>query len=69
VAVLLSAKIGVKKHVTDVSHVINPPARKRGNKDAELQACVQEFARVLEAYSIRYPYQWFVFRDMWQGND
>jgi predicted LPLAT superfamily acyltransferase len=69
VAVLLSAKVGVKKHVTDVSHVINPPARKRGNKDAELQACVQEFARVLEAYSIRYPYQWFVFRDMWQGND
>jgi len=69
VAVLLSAKVGVKKHVTDVSHVINPPAGRQGNKDAEIHACVQEFARVLEEYSVRYPYQWFVFRDMWQGND
>jgi predicted LPLAT superfamily acyltransferase len=69
VAVLLSAKVGLKKHITDVSHVINPPAGKRGNKDAEIQACVQEFARVLEEYAVRYPYQWFVFRDMWQGND
>lgn len=69
VAVLLSAKVGVKKHVTDVSHVINPPVGKQGNKDAEIHACVQEFARVLEEYSVRYPYQWFVFRDMWQGNN
>jgi predicted LPLAT superfamily acyltransferase len=69
VAVLLSAKVGVKKHVTDISHVIDPPSGRRGSKDAEIQACVQEFARVLEEYSVRYPYQWFVFRDMWKGND
>jgi predicted LPLAT superfamily acyltransferase len=69
VAVLLSAKVGVKKQVTDVSHVIDPPAGTRGRKVEEIQACVQEFASVLEDYSVRYPYQWFVFRDMWQGND
>jgi predicted LPLAT superfamily acyltransferase len=69
VAVLLSAKVGVKEHVTDVSHVIDPPAGTQGDKDAEVLACVQEFARVLEEYAVRYPYQWFVFRDMWQGND
>ncbi len=69
VAVLLSAKDGVKKHVTDVSHVINPPAGKQRNKDAEILACVQEFARILEEYAGRHPYQWFVFRDMWQGNN
>ena len=69
VVVLLSAKVGAAKHVTDVSHVINPPAGRRGNKDAEIHACVQEFARILEEYAVRYPYQWFVFRDMWQGND
>ena len=69
VAVLLSAKVVVNKQVTDVSHVISPPAGKRGSKDAEIQACVQEFARVLEEYAVRYPYQWFVFRDMWQRND
>jgi predicted LPLAT superfamily acyltransferase len=69
VVVLLSAKVGATKHVTDVSHVIDPPAGRRGNKDAEIHACVQEFARVLEEYAVRYPYQWFVFRDMWRGND
>ncbi len=69
VAVLLSAKVGVKKYVTDVSHVIDPPVGKGGRKDAEITACVQEFARILEEYAVRYPYQWFVFRDMWRGND
>jgi predicted LPLAT superfamily acyltransferase len=69
VVVLLSAKAGAKKHVTDVSHVINPPAGRGGNKDAEIHACVREFARILEEYAVRYPYQWFVFRDMWRGND
>jgi predicted LPLAT superfamily acyltransferase len=69
VVVLLSAKVGATKHITDVSHVINPPSGRRGNKDAEIHACVQEFARILEEYAVRYPYQWFVFRDMWQGND
>ena len=69
VAVLLSAKVGVKKYVTDVSHVINPPAGVRGNKGVEIAACVQEFAQVLEEYAIDHPYQWFVFRDMWKGNE
>jgi len=69
VAVLLSAKVGTKRYVTDVSHVIEPPAVGRANKDAEIAACVQEFARVLDEYAARYPYQWFVFRDMWQGNN
>jgi len=69
VAVLLSAKVGTNKYHTDVSQVIAPPAGVRGKKEAEIKACVQEFARILEAYAVRYPYQWFVFRDMWQGND
>ena len=69
VAVLLSAKVGTDKHVTDVSHVIDPPAGRQGSKNAEIAACVQEFASILEAYAVRYPYQWFVFRDMWRGND
>jgi len=68
IAVLLSAKVGVKKYVTDISHVISPPAGKRGDRDAEIAACVQEFAGVLEEFCVRYPYQWFVFRDVWKGN-
>ena len=69
VAVLLSAKVGPKQYVTDVSHVIAPPAGRGAAKQAAIKACVQEFAHFLEEYAVRYPYQWFVFRDMWQGND
>ncbi len=69
VAVLLSAKVGAKKYVTDISHVISPPTSIRGSKETEIGACVREFAGILEEYAIQHPYQWFVFRDMWQGND
>ena len=69
VAVLLSARVGNKRYETDVSQVIAPPAGVRGKKDAEIAACVQRFAGILEEYANHYPYQWFVFRDMWQGND
>ncbi len=68
VVVLLSAKTGEKKYITDVTHVIDPPAGPRGKKAEQIGACVQEFARVLEEYAGRYPYQWFVFRDVWTSN-
>ncbi len=69
VAVLLSAKVGVKKYITDISHVIQAPSGRRGSRDAEIKACVREFAAILEGYAVQYPFQWFVFRDMWQGNE
>ncbi len=68
VVVLLSAKAGTKKYITDVTHVIEPPAGPREKKQEQIKACVQQFARVLEDYSARYPYQWFVFRDIWASN-
>jgi predicted LPLAT superfamily acyltransferase len=68
VVVLLSAKAGVKEFVVDVSHVIGPPSGGRAKKQEEIKACVQEFARILEDYAARWPYQWFVFRDVWRSN-
>ena len=69
VVVLLSARTGMKRYVVDVSHVIAAPAGRRGGKSEAMQADVQEFARVLEGYVAQYPYQWFVFRDIWKSND
>jgi predicted LPLAT superfamily acyltransferase len=69
VAVLLSARAGMNYYVTDVSNVIEPPAGARGGKKADIDRCVGEFARILEDFAVRYPYQWFVFRDMWKGNE
>ncbi|HUJ19833.1 MAG TPA: lysophospholipid acyltransferase family protein [Nitrospirota bacterium] len=69
VVVLLSAKVGRRKYLTDVTHVIEPPRGRAREKQEQIRACVQEYARVLEDYADRYPYQWFVFRDMWRSNE
>jgi predicted LPLAT superfamily acyltransferase len=69
VVVLLSAKIGVKKYIVDVSHIIPAPAGARGKKDEEIKAALQEFADVLEEYVTAYPFQWFAFRDVWKTNE
>ncbi len=68
VVVLLSAKVGLNRYITDVSHVIRPPSGARGEKEAEMKAAIQEFAGILEEYVEEYPYQWFVFRDVWKSN-
>jgi predicted LPLAT superfamily acyltransferase len=69
VVVFLSAKVGTKKYVVDVSHIIPAPAGGRGKRDTEMRAATQEFARILEEYVTSYPFQWFVFRDIWKSND
>jgi len=69
VVVLLSARTGMKQYIVDVSHVIAAPVGRRGKKSEAMQAAVQEFANVLEGYVADYPYQWFVFRDIWKSND
>lgn len=68
VVVLLSAKVGEKKYIVDVSRIIPAPAGVRGKKNEELQGATQEFARYLEEYVMAYPFQWFVFRDIWTSN-
>jgi predicted LPLAT superfamily acyltransferase len=69
VVVLLSAKTGPRRYLVDVSHVLPAPAGGRGGRDAAVSAAVGEFARVLEGYVAAYPYQWFVFRDIWAAED
>lgn len=67
VVILLSAKVSRKKYIIDVSHIIEPRYTSRGKKKDEIRAYVQEFAGILEDYASRYPYQWFVFRDLWDS--
>jgi len=69
VVVLLSAKVGGKKYIVDVTHIIPAPAGVRGKRDEEMKAATQEFARILEEYVTAYPFQWFVFRDIWKSNN
>lgn len=69
VVVLLSARTGSRRYLVDVSHILPPPAGGRGRKEAAIRAAVAEFAGILEAYVAAYPYQWFVFRDIWATDD
>ncbi len=69
VVVFLSAKIATKKYIVDVSHVIPAPKGGRGNRDTEMRGAAREFAHILEEYVVNYPFQWFVFRDIWKSND
>jgi predicted LPLAT superfamily acyltransferase len=67
--VLLSTKIATSKYLVDVSQIIVPPAGSRGKKHERIRGCVQEFASILEAYAEKYPFQWFVYSDLWNINN
>ena len=69
VVVLLSAKLSEKKYIVDVSHIISPVRGTKAEKQDKLRACVQEFASALDDYAARYPFQWFVFGDLWEGDN
>lgn len=65
VVVLLTTRTGLRKYLVDFSNVIRPAAATSREKRREMNRCVQEFARILEAYVGAHPYQWFVFEDLW----
>jgi predicted LPLAT superfamily acyltransferase len=69
VVVLLSARLSAKKYIVDVSHIIEPARGAKAEKHEKIKDCVQEFADVLDNYAARYPFQWFVFGDLWKGNN
>lgn len=65
IVILLSAKAGGKKYVADISHVIEPRISSKSEKKKEIKGYVQEFAGILERFSLEYPLQWFTFHDLW----
>ena len=67
--VLLSAKVSTRKYILDASNIMNPLYSSRGKKHEEITGYVQKFAGILEDYVARYPYQWFVFHDIWEEKE
>ena len=65
VVVLLSAKLGQNKYVVDVSNIIYPRYNSSKEKREQLKVYVQEFADILDKYAQTYPYQCFLFHDVW----
>ncbi len=65
IVILLSAKVGVKKYVVDISHIIEPRISSKAEKQKEIKGYVQEFSGILENFSSEYPLQWFIFHNLW----
>lgn len=64
--VLLPLKESTRRYVVDTSHVLRPVYEGEGRGKERLRKWVQEYATVLESYVIKYPYQCFLFRDIWK---
>ena len=65
VVVLLSAKTGTYEYEVGVAGVFEPVYQAGIPKREQLTGWVQAFAGVMEEYVARYPYQCFLFYDIW----
>ncbi len=66
IVLLLSAKVGTCKYEIDVTNIFYPK-EEPGNKKEQVKLAVQEFATILEQYIKKYPYQCFLFHDVWSN--
>lgn len=66
VVVLKAFKASAYRYVIDMTKVLYPRREKRGNRVLQFQPWVQEFVGSLEAFVEEYPYQCFLFRDVWK---
>ena len=67
VVVLLSNKISAHKYIVDVSNVIYPRYDGKYNKQQQLYRWVQNYVEIIEVFVKKYPYQCFLFHDVWSG--
>jgi predicted LPLAT superfamily acyltransferase len=66
VVVLLAAKVADYEYAVDVSGILNPRSKGGKNKNGQLAPWVQEYADILAGFTDRYPYQCFLFHDIWK---
>jgi predicted LPLAT superfamily acyltransferase len=65
VVVLLAQKESGRKYVVDMSHVIYPCYAKDRDKKDQLRQWVGEYASILETFVNKFPYQCFMFHNVW----
>lgn len=66
VVVLLTSKLSHNRYNIDFSHVLYPEYTSRTNKKEQLQVWVQKYATLLENYIMTFPYQCFLFYNVWE---
>jgi len=66
VVILLAAKVADYEYSVDVSGILHPRCKGGKNKNEQLAPWVQEYADILAGFTGRYPYQCFLFHDIWK---
>jgi len=66
VVVFLSAKTGPRAYEVSISRLINPVYKKGIPKKDQIARWVGEYTEVLEEFLKKYPYQCFIFNDVWK---
>ncbi len=65
VVVVLASKTGTYSYKVDFTNIIKPEYKNRKNKRQQLSQWVQEYADILTGFFEKYPYQCFLFHDVW----
>lgn len=66
IVILLSAKTGPRQYTVSISHLICPVYKEGRPKKDQIADWVQQYAAVLEEFLLKYPYQCFIFNDVWK---
>jgi predicted LPLAT superfamily acyltransferase len=69
VVLLFSVKDAFQRYIVDVSNVLYPRYTGRRNKEAQLRPWVEKFAGIIENFVRQYPYQCFLFCDVWKKEE
>ena len=69
VVVFLSAKTGPRQYKVSISRLIYPVYKEGRRKKDQAAEWVREYAEVLEEFVLKYPYQCFIFHDIWKNNN
>jgi predicted LPLAT superfamily acyltransferase len=67
IVTVLASKTGFKTYRVDFTNIIKPEYKGRKNKKNQLSEWVQEYADILNNFFEEYPYQCFLFHDVWKN--
>lgn len=67
VVILIAAKDSAYSYTVDVTNILVPCCKSSGKRNEQLIPWVQEYANILEKYIQKYPYQCFLFHDIWKS--
>ena len=67
IGVVFAAKTGNKTYSLRVWHLLKINNGERSSRASEIKKSAQLFAKSLEDYLMKYPYQWYNFYDIWNN--